>query len=55
MQRFVWAFYFTAAKFGAYEKICSTAFVTSTIDVLEPCAALPSLTQSPPYFICQPL
>jgi cytochrome c oxidase assembly factor CtaG len=29
-----------AAKFGAYGKICSISFVTSTTDVLEPCAAL---------------
>jgi hypothetical protein len=34
-----------AAKFGAYRKICSIAFVTSTTDALEPCAALQSLTQ----------
>jgi hypothetical protein len=34
-----------AAKFGAYGKICSIAFVTSTTDALKPCAALPSLTQ----------
>jgi hypothetical protein len=30
---------------GTYEKICSIAFVTSRTDALEPCAALPSLTQ----------
>jgi hypothetical protein len=34
-----------AAKFGAFGKICSIAFVVSIIDELEPCAALPSLTQ----------
>jgi hypothetical protein len=34
-----------AAKFGVHGKICSTTFVTSTTDVLEPCAALPSLTK----------
>jgi hypothetical protein len=34
-----------AAKFGAYGKIFSIAFATSTIDVIEPCAALPLLTQ----------
>jgi hypothetical protein len=43
--RFVWAFYFTAAKFGDYGKICSIAFVTSTTDALETCDALPLLTQ----------
>jgi hypothetical protein len=32
-------------NFGTYGKTFSTAFVTSTTDVLEPCAALPSLTQ----------
>jgi hypothetical protein len=35
----------TAAKFGAYGKICSIAFVISIIDALETCAALPSLIQ----------
>jgi hypothetical protein len=34
-----------AAKFGAYGKICLIAFVTSITDVLDPCAALPPLTQ----------
>jgi cytochrome c oxidase assembly factor CtaG len=34
-----------AAKFGAYGKIHSIAFVTFTTDVLEPCAALPMLKQ----------
>jgi hypothetical protein len=34
-----------AAKFGAYGKICSIAFVNSITDVLELCAALPSLMQ----------
>jgi hypothetical protein len=33
------------AKFGAYGKTCSIAFVTSITDALEPCAALTSLTQ----------
>jgi hypothetical protein len=33
-----------AAKFGAYGKIFSIAFVISISDALEPCAALPSLT-----------
>jgi hypothetical protein len=28
-----------AAKFGAYGKICSIAFVISITDALEPCAA----------------
>jgi hypothetical protein len=41
MKRFAWAQYVTAAKFGAYGKIGSTAFVTSTTDAFEPCAALP--------------
>jgi hypothetical protein len=45
MERLVRAFYFTAAKSGAYGKICSIAFVTFTTDALDPCAALPSLTQ----------
>jgi hypothetical protein len=36
---------FTAAKFGAYGKICSIAFVTSITDALELCAALLSLTK----------
>jgi hypothetical protein len=34
-----------ASKFGAYGKNFSIAFVTFTTDVLEPFAALPSLTQ----------
>jgi hypothetical protein len=33
------------AKFGAYGKICSIAFVNSITSAHEPCAALPSLTQ----------
>jgi hypothetical protein len=46
MQCFAWAFYFTAAKFGAYGKVCSTAFVIMSItDALEPYAVLSSLTQ----------
>jgi hypothetical protein len=36
---------FPVAKFGAYGRICLIAFVPSITDALEPCAALPSLTQ----------
>jgi hypothetical protein len=42
---FAWAFYFTAAKSGAYGKIFPIAFVIYKTDVLEPCAASISLTQ----------
>jgi hypothetical protein len=35
----------SAAKFGAYGKICSIAFVISITDALEPCTASPSLKQ----------
>jgi hypothetical protein len=45
-QSYAWAFFFTAAaKFGAYGKIFSIAFVTFITDALEPCAALTSLTK----------
>jgi hypothetical protein len=38
-----------------WEDLLNRLLVTSTTDVLEPCATLPSLRNSPPYFICQPL